>query len=522
MNADFTFLTPEDVLKLSDADLARYADVVRELKRIRAQETFYDYYELMTGFTGAPHHRLTCRLLQNMEMDIVDRAMVFMPPRHAKTLLCSHLHPSWVMGRNPTTEIMAMSHTQRYARSIGSQVRRYMRSDKYPFNTQIAHGFSAKDQWATSENGKYNAFGLVGGSTHGNPASWLYMDDIIKGRKMALSPHMREEAWETYKLDMLTRLQDRRKQLMVFTRWNQDDPAGRILPEDFDGKTGWYKDRETGEKWFVLCLAARCEHDKDPIGRKPGEWLWPEKFGDKELGPLEKRGGWMWSALYQQRPSPEEGLFFLRDHFQWFDMGDILQKWREGSLSIYGASDYAVTQKADQNEPDWTVHMVFGVDANWNIYVLDMWRDRTTSDKWVEAWIRLVTKWKPMMWAEEQGQIIKGVGPFLSRMAHENSAFTHRRQFTSATAKDQRAQSILGMAASGLLYLPRNWIGQMIEKECLAFPAGKNDDMVDTLSLMGRMLMKVISGTDPEEDDELDPNSLEALFRAHGRGSMPV
>jgi len=505
---------------MDGADL-EYLALLEEQDRRRAKESFIAYYMRMTGFLPESHHKVICRLLQSMEEDKVDRAMVFLPPRMAKSTLCTQLFPSWIMGRYPKEYIMSGVHTQKFADKMGKIVRNFLRSPLYPFDTTLAKDSQAKSQWATEQGGEYNGFGLMGGSTHGNPASWLIMDDLIKGRKMAQSPHMRDEAWETYKADLLTRLQGRRKQLIVTTRWHEDDPAGRILPENFDGKTGWYKDRETGEKWFVLSIPAMAEHENDPVGRKVGEWLWPSMWGEKAWGGIKKRGGYIWSALYQQRPSPAEGLMFKAEHINRYSPGrmDIT------AMQVYGASDYAVTDEAGSPDPDYTVHMVWAVDSDWNIYLLDMWRGRTTPDIWVKQWIRLVKKWKPLRWGEEGGQIIKSVGPFLSQMADRERAFTDRIQINSTTSKEMRAQSLLGMAAMGKMYLPKrdeispDFLNSLdaFEKELKQFPAGRHDDTVDTATLFARMLDRIIEGRRPDAKGSPHGDTLEDLYSRRER-----
>jgi hypothetical protein len=77
------------------------------------------------------------------------------------------------------------------------------------------------------------------------------------------------------------------------------------------------------------------------------------------------------------------------------------------------------------------VHVVIGVDPENRMYLLDLWRGQTSSDVWIEAWCDLVKKWRPSFWAEEHGQIISGVGPFLKQRAIERQAYTHREQFVS-------------------------------------------------------------------------------------------
>jgi hypothetical protein len=135
-----------------------------------------------------------------------------------------------------------------------------------------------------------------------------------------------------------------------------------------------------------------------------------------------------WSALYQQRPAPEEGDFFKAEWLRPYDKMPARE-----TLKIYGASDYAVT--ADGG--DYTVHIVVGIDPEWRMYVLDLWREQASADKWIEAFCDLVQYWKPVGWAEEQGQIRAGVGPFLERRMRERAAYVARAQFP--TRGDKRA-----------------------------------------------------------------------------------
>ena len=501
-------MTPEDLMVLDEDD------------RRRARGSFLAFYMRMTGFMPPRHIRVMSKLFEAMEGDLIDRAMLFAPPRHAKTLTASTLFPAWLIGKYPTTKIMSVVHTQKYAGKLGRNVRNMIRSPLWPFDAVgLADDSQAREQWATEQGGEYNGFGAIGGNQHGNPAEWLFMDDIVKGRKIAMSPHMREEVWETYKTDLLSRLQGRAKQMMTFTRWHMDDPAGRILPEDYDGRTGWYNDRETGEPWFVLSLPAVAEHDDDPLGRKPGEWLWPEAFGESRLGGIRKRGGWQWSALFQQHPSPLEGQMFTDEHIGRFDLSRIdLTR-----LSVYLSSDYAVTEEGQGDNPDWTVHQVWGVDHEHNIYLLDMWRGRTDSGVWVRQWIRLVKKWKPIRAFEEAGQIIRAVGPLIKAMMLQESAYTDRVQLTSTVDKPTRAQALLGWAAMGKVFLPlaksvpAAWLPHLeaMELELKQFPTGRKDDTVDAATLFARGLDRIISGQHPARTRSPHGDTMDDLWSRH-------
>ncbi len=243
----------------------------------------------------------------------------------------------------------------------------------------------------------------------GRRADLAVIDDPIKGRKDADSITVRENLWDWYRADFHNRLKPGAAIILIQTRWHEDDLAGRILPEDYNGHTGWIVGRE-GERWFVVNLPALAEAD-DALGRAVGEALWAEWFS-RDMLDVEKvvQGPRNWAALYQQRPAPEEGNYFRKDWWRWYETPPPLD-----TLRIIGASDYAVTADAG----DLTVHGVAGVDPDDNLFVLDWWRDQTASDVWIETLLDLMGSWKPVEWAEEKGQIEKSVGPFIDARMRE-------------------------------------------------------------------------------------------------------
>jgi predicted phage terminase large subunit-like protein len=108
----------------------------------------------------------------------------------------------------------------------------------------------------------------------------------------------------------------------------------------------------------------------------------------------------------------------------------------------------------------------------------------------------LVRKWRPIGWAEETSQIRAGVGPFLARRMRERQAYVARHAFPTRGDKGVRAQSIRGRMAMDGLRMPRRapW-RQAFEAELLTFPAGKHDDQVDALGLVGQLLHQMVKGT---------------------------
>src|SRR5690606_28074652 len=149
---------------------------------------------------------------------------------------------------------------------------------------------------------------------------------------------------EEYQSSIVTRLKPHGWIILIQTRWNQNDLAGRILPEDYDGRSGWVDCRD-GQRGYVLNIPAEAEHADDPVGRQPGEFLWPEWFSERHwlIHKNNPRARATWASLYQQRPGASEGIDFQREWFNWYDP-DTPPGQPGGlpaNLTLYGASDLA-------------------------------------------------------------------------------------------------------------------------------------------------------------------------------------
>ena len=467
----------------------------------------------------AAHHRHLIAKLEAVARGETIRLMILMPPGSAKSTYASKLFPGYYLGRHLGASIIAASHTDDLASNFGRFARNIVGAPLFRevFGRGLNPVIKSVADWQmerlageeTQGGGEYFAVG-VGGAVTGHRADLGIIDDPIKGQEQADSPRMRDRAWDWYRHDFRTRLKPAGALILITTRWHEDDLAGRILPEGYAGQSGPIRARD-GEVWEVVCFPAEAERDDDPLGRKTGEWLWPEWFLPAELMQqkriLGERG---WSALYQQRPSPEQGLYFKRE---WLKYYDTLPP--RDTMRFYGASDYAVSDGAG----DWTVHVVVGVDPQDRIYLVDMWRERTSSMEWVESFCDLCARWKPLGWAEEKGQIQKSVGPFLLKRLAERKVYVARQQFTSASDKPTRAQAFRGRLEMGMVFLPRDaeWTPGLVS-EMLSFPAGESDDQVDALSLIGRALPLLAPGRErKEKKDPWREPTLDELLEMNDR-----
>ena len=445
------------------------------------------------------HHELLMRKAQECFERPKGRLMVFMPPGSAKSTYGSVVLPAFVMGAYPGSKVISTSYGSDLARKMGRRTRSIVKQPKYGplFDAYISQESSAADEWALTNGSEYMSGGILSGIT-GNRANLLTVDDPIKGREEAESQTIRKKVREAFDDDLMSRLLPGGSAIIIQTRWHEDDLAGSILPENYNGESGFIECRD-GETWEVICLPAKAERSDDLLGRKVGDYIWPEWFPVDHWQRFE-RNPRTWASLYQQRPAPDEGAYFKREWFKFYGT-------RPEHLRIYGASDYAVSD----GEGDYTVHIVVGIDQFDNIYILDIWRGQTTSDVWVEAFIDLVERWKPLTWAEEQGQIIKSLGPYIVKRMRERRVFCHREQFASVTDKVTRARSFQARASMGNVYLPgiAEWKEPLLN-ELLTFPVGRNDDQIDPLGLIGRMLDTMAPGhvTDTNKQNRNDYASI--------------
>lgn len=426
----------------------------RELATRQARKSLLSFTEYTNpAYKGASHHRLIADKLEAVERGEIDRLMIFMPPRHGKSELASKRFPAWCLGRQPRRQIIAASYNSDLASDFGRNVRNIVAEPEFAqvFPTvSLAPDSQAANRMNTNHGGTYVAAG-VGTAVTGRGADIALIDDPFKDREEADSERRRDVVWDWYRSTLFTRLMPGGAIVLIQTRWHEDDLAGRLLEAE-------------GNQWEVLDL---------PAINTAGEALWPEWYDIDALERIKNTiGPREWSALYQQQPQPDEGTFFQRGWFKEWD--------RLPDVRYYGTSDYAVTDGGG----DYTVHRIWGVDAKGEIYRVDGWRGRTTSDVWIEEKLNLIAKYKPMAWFGEGGVIQKAIEPMLRRRMLERKVFCRLEWLPSVQDKPTRARSFQAMAASGRVHFERGAdLG-----EHLVFPAGKNDDDVDCSSLIGRAI----------------------------------
>jgi predicted phage terminase large subunit-like protein len=491
------------------ATITRQEAAAELLRRRRARTSLVDYARYI-DVPGAPvtddedteqfkpvetvlaeHHEIILNATQRCIERHRGRTMLFLPPGSAKSTYATVVSPTWAMGQRPGFKVIGVSYGSDLARKFGRRMRSIARQRKFEllFDTALSSESSAADEWALENGSEYMGGGILSGIT-GNRADFIPIDDPIKGRQEADSEVTRKRTLEAYHDDVLTRLKPGGSVMITQTRWHEDDLAGAILPAGWAGESGLFECRD-GETWEVICIPAKAERADDPLGRLPGEYIWPEWFDAAHWAPFERIPR-TWSALYQQRPAPDTGDYFKRE---WIVEEDRVPA--KETMQIFGASDYAVTA----NGGDYTVHVVLGLDHIGRLWLLDLWRGQAASDVWVDTLCSLIRQWKPLGWAEETGQIKSGVGPFLVKRMIQTGSYVAREQFPTRGDKAVRAQAIRGRMAMGGLHVPSGapWLADLIS-ELMSFPVGSHDDQADALGLAGQLIAKMDYGRTPEAE----------------------
>lgn len=457
-------------------------------RRLEAKQSLIGFTEFTTPrYQTGDIHRKIAEQLERVESGEIDRLMLLVPPRHGKSELASRRFPARYLGRFPHRQFISSSATGTLAEDFGRDVRNIIASPEYQvlYETRLAEDSKAKGRWNTNDGGAYYAVG-VGAAIMGRGAHVFMIDDPFGTMADARSETARKNVFDWYTGTVYNRLEENGAIVLINHRMHEDDLTGMLRAQQAAG----------GDKWEVVELKPDME---------AGMALWPEKYPIEALERIRRNTTAQdFSALYLQNPTPDEGMYFKADWLRPYDTAPV-----RSTLRIYGGSDYAVTSDGG----DWTCHVVIGIDPTGHMYLMDLWRGQTNSSEWIEAFCDLVIDWKPIGWAEENGQIRAAIGPHLARRQRERSAWVAREQFATKGDKAVRAQSIRGRMSLDGLYVPihAKWYAAF-RNELLSFPSGKHDDQVDALGLVGQLLDRMIKGTVARDEDAPPRGSNDMTF----------
>lgn len=434
-------------------------DVQGQIGRELARRHLAEFCERMDpSYEQARHTALLIDHLEAVERGDIRRLAVFMPPRHSKSFHVSERFPAWNLGRNPSDQMILASYGAHLAERASRIVRNLLNDERWPFpHVTVAADSAAVDRWATNKGGIVVAAG-VGGAMTGFGANKLLIDDPVKGRAEADSETFRESTWNWYAEVARTRLMPKGSIVLCQTRWHEDDLAGRIL------------NSAGASDWTILNLPALAESEDDALGRASGDALWPEWFDRDALDEVRRdlsneMGGRAWLALYQQRPTADEGGQFKR---AWF-----AERWD------------------DDPQPPLRV---IAVDAAYKTGVMNDYSAIVAAGATATAFPILDVRQGRWEYPDLKREIIQAAedivphAVLIEDTAAGQSVIQELRRSTRlpvvpikvTASKEARAAAIAPLCEAGKVVLPRAGqnIGALVD-QLASFPAGQHDDMVD-------------------------------------------
>lgn len=407
---------------------------------------------------AAPHLALLSEALVKT-IEEGGRLLVSMPPRHGKSELISHWLVLWFLARNPTKKVILASYEADFAAHWGRRVRNAILDVGPELGLQLDGTSTAANRWSLTAGGGMVTAGADGPIT-GRGADLFIIDDPIKNMEEAQSPKLRENLWDWYQTAALTRVEPGGAIVIVGTRWHQDDLIGR-LEEKKDG---------IGVPWEVIKLPAFAEAD-DPLGREKDGPLWPERISRQMLQEIkDSLTPYNWSALYQQRPTPEGQGSISRGWWKHYavmpaEFDTVIQSW-----------DLAFK---DLTDGSYTVGQVWGRRGA-EFFLLDQIRGHFDAPTTLAAFRQMWSKWPQsgMKLVED-----KANGPAIIALLHKEIPGIVPVQVRQN--KQQRLSAVAPMVQAGNVYIPHlglgRWVADFIE-EAAGFPNAANDDQVDAMS----------------------------------------
>lgn len=448
-----------------------------EWRRRQASRHLLPFCEAIYGpsYLRAKHIELYCEHLEKVEAGAGARLASSMPPRHSKTQTLKAF-VAWCIGRHPDWQIIHATSTRDLANDQGREIRDMVADQEYQTifpGVVLKEDSQAASRFHTNHGGIYVAVGTET-RIQGRGAHLLVIDDPVGDPSDADSEARKRRLWRWYAPGAYSRLMPGGRIVINHTRWREDDLIGRVTTEHaFEG-------------WDIVNFPAIL-----PSGRA----LWPEWRPLEELLRIKAvTPPRDWEALYQGRPTAEEGGILKRHWWKPWTSPDPPECTHvllslDGAYSSKDSADFsAATVWGFFRQPvRGDVDMERGADG---MILLDAWHDRVEYPEFRNKVAKLIKAHDPDTVLIENKASGLSLIQELRRAGVPVTQFDPRRQ---GGDKEARANAAANAFSSGAVWYPEKLRGadgtmvradfaHMVINECAAFPTGANDDLVDTVT----------------------------------------
>jgi len=447
-----------------------YSEYEFMLRRDLMSFTERSFYELnaQTEFVNSPHIELLVSKLEACQGGKIRRLIVNLPPRSLKSHAVSVVFPAWMLGHDPSAQIICASYGQDLADKHARDCRIVMASPFYRrlfLNTCLSTEKQSVNDFMTTIKG-FRMSTSVGGVLTGRGADLIILDDPLKPDD-AFSETRRNAVNEWYDHSLLSRLNNKGTGtiIIVMQRLHQDDLVGHVMEQ---------------EEWEVLSFPAIAEEDElhlieSPLGRrqwqrKKGEALQPERESLLVLKNMRQTiGAYNFASQYQQSPTPVGGAIIKTEWIKRYDeaalpdFSYVLQSWDTANKS------------GELN--DFSVCTTWGAVYD-KFYLLDVFRRRLDYPELKRAVQKLAEQHKiDMILIEDKASGTQ----LIQDLKNEGACGVEGYKAPSGTDKVLRLYAQTAEFESGRVLLPTSapWLDEYT-RELTTFPGSKYADQVDS------------------------------------------
>lgn len=448
-------------------DLTDYKVILRNDFLTFAERSFCELNP-RTHFLHNWHLEVIADALEQCRLGKIRRLIINVPPRSAKSHSASVVFPAWLLGHNPSEQIICASYGQELADKHAIDCRTLMASPFYRsiFPTRLSPEKMAVSDFMTTERG-FRMSTSKGGALTGRGANFIIVDDALKPDE-AISDALRQATNEWFAHTLYTRLNDKRSGciIIIMQRLHEDDLVGCV---------------QQMEDWTVLRFTAIAEQDESfetetlvglrTVGRSAGEALHPERESLELLAQLRARlGEYNFAAQYQQSPAPLGGGMIKREWFKRYSNATSpssfdfrFQSWDTANTATE-LSDFSVCTTWGRKGKDF--------------FLLNVFRKRLEYPELK----RMVRTQAELFGAKNILIEDKASGIQLIQDLKADGVYGVTR-YEPKLEKTMRMHTVTPTIENGFVYLPEeaHWLGDYIH-ELINFPNGKFDDQVDSTS----------------------------------------
>ncbi len=455
---------------------------------VLARKNFYLFvrylapFTLPEGFIDGKHIKLMATELQKVEAATVkgtrERLMIFCPPGAMKSKIIN-LFVAWCLGRHPKWNVLHIGHgTQFVEDNAGRPIRDLMRTEEYlrvfP-DVVIKSDSRAAGRWELTSGGKYYGAG-VGTQIAGRRAHISICDDVVS-EQTAYSPVERRKINAWYVPGLRTRLLPNGSEIIVNTRWHNEDLSGYLEVND----------SKTKRPWRIIKIPAILDTKAAKLLDLPeGGSFWPEFqtldfLSERRDDPSMTAS--KWSALYMQMPVPEEGSIFKESHFN---------LWRSAKPPDV---EYIVlsldTAYSTKTSADFSAYSVWGVFRQrqftakgqefWvpHLILIECDKKRWAYPELLKQVKEMHEYYKPDIILVENKASGQSLIPELQLMGYPVVPFEPQKWGD----KEMRAHQVTPYFENGRIWVPESQgFTTMLMSDALEFPFGASDDLVDTMT----------------------------------------